>query len=143
MIDEDVSRSARVDPSAGELLVQLSEQTSRLVRDELRLAQAELKAAAKHAGMGAGLFGAAGVLALFGFGVLVATAVIALALVVPWWLAGLIVAVVLFATAGIAALVAKSQVQQVSPPVGRTAENVKQDLDEVKEAAGHGHAHRP
>lgn len=130
------------DPSAGELLVRMSEQTSRLVRDELRLAQVELKAAAKHAGMGAGLFGVAGILGLFGLGVLIATGVIALALVLPWWLAALIVAVVLFAIAGIAALVGKAQVQRASPPTERTIENVKHDVDEVKEAAGHEHAQR-
>lgn len=130
------------DPSAGELLVRLSEQTSRLVRDELRLAQVELKAAVKHAGMGAGLFGVAGILALFGLGVLIATGIIALALVLPWWLSALIVAVVLFAIAGVAALVGKGQVQQASPPTERTIESVKHDVDEVKEAAGHEHAQR-
>jgi len=35
--------SASAEPSLGQLIGQLSEQTSRLVRDELQLAQTELK----------------------------------------------------------------------------------------------------
>lgn len=141
MSTEPDLRSSPVDPSVGELLTRLSEQTSRLVRDELQLAQIELKDSVKHAGVGVGLFGSAGVLALFGLGTLIATGVIALALVLAWWLAALIVAVVLFAAAGVAALVGKKQVQQASPPTEHTMESVKRDVDEVKEAAGHGHTH--
>jgi hypothetical protein len=50
--------------SMGELMTQLSSQTSRLVRDEMRLAQKEFVESAKHAGIGAGLFSAAGIAAL-------------------------------------------------------------------------------
>lgn len=139
--ESDFGNSAG-DPSTGELLIRLSEQTSRLVRDELKLAQVELKAAAKHAGVGAGLFSVAGILALFGLGVLIATGIIALALVLAWWLSALIVAVALFAIAGIAALIGKKQVEQVSPPTERTVETVKEDIGEIKEAVGHDHAHR-
>ncbi len=120
--------------STGELLIQLSEQTSRLVRDELALAQIELKNTAKHAGIGLGLFSAAGVLALFGVGALVATAIIALALVLPLWLSALIVTVVLFVAAGVVALLGRSQVQQASPTPEQTIENVKRDVHAVQEA---------
>lgn len=131
--------STPADPSVGELMTQLSEQTSRLVRDELQLAQIELKNSAKHAGLGAGLFSVAGLLALFGLTTLIATAIIALALVLPLWLSALIVAVVLFIFAGIAALVGKKQVQQASPTPERTVTNVKRDVAEVKEARQHDH----
>lgn len=120
------------DPSVGRLLMQLSEQTSRLVRDELALAQVELKNTVKHAGVGVGLFSAAGVLALFGVGALVATAIIALALVLPWWLSALVVTVVLFLAAGVAALLGRKQVQQATPE--RSIENVKRDVNAVQEA---------
>lgn len=123
-----------VDPSVGRLLVQLSEQSSRLVRDELALAQIEIKDTVKHAGVGVGLFSAAGVLALFGVGALVATAIIALALVLPLWLSALIVTVLLFAAAGVAGLLGRKQVQQASPTPERTIENVKRDVDAVQEA---------
>jgi hypothetical protein len=124
----------RADPSISELMTQLSSQTSRLVRDELRLAQKEFSDAAKHAGIGAGLFSGAGLLAVFGVGALITAAIAALALVLPVWAAALIVAVVLFAAAGIAALISKKQLEQASPTPERTVANVKQDINEVKEA---------
>lgn len=130
------------DQSVGQLMTQLSEQTSRLVRDELQLAQIELKSAAKHAGTGAGLFSAAGVLALAGLAGLITTAIIALALVLPLWLSALIVTVVLFIAAGVAALLGKKQLQQASPTPERTVENVKRDMNEIQEARHHGNADR-
>lgn len=134
------STSASTDhATTGELITRLSQETSRLVRDEMRLAQAELTQSGKKAGMGIGLFGAGGVLAWFGFGTLIAAVVLALALAVPYWLAALIVAVVLFAVAGIAALMGKKQVQQASPKPERTVETVKADIDTVKEARNRDH----
>lgn len=123
--------------STAGLITQLSEQTTRLVRDELKLARAELMATAKQGGIGAGLFGASGLLALFGFAALIATAIIALSLVLPAWLAALIVTVLLFIAAGIAALVGKKKVEDLSPVPERTVESVKRDIHEVKE-----HTHR-
>lgn len=141
MTEFDAGRARSTEePSVGELMTRLSEQTSRLVRDELALAQIELRDTAKKAGKGAGLLSAAGVLALFGLGAAIATAIIALALVLPWWASALIVTGVLFLAAGIAALVGRREVQQVSPTPERTVENVKQDIDEVREARHHGHA---
>ncbi|MGH3508125.1 MAG: phage holin family protein [Nocardioidaceae bacterium] len=129
------------EPSVGELMTQLSEQTSRLVRDELALAKVEMTEKAKHAGIGAGLFSAAGLLALFGLGTLIATAVLALDLVLPAWLAALIVALAVLAAAGIAALVGKQRVQQATPAAPEQAiENIKQDVETVKEARHHDHA---
>lgn len=123
-----------VDPSVGQLLVRLSEQSSRLVRDELALARIELKDTVKHAGIGVGLFSAAGVLAVLGLGALVATAIIALALVLPLWASALIVTVVLFVAAGVAGLLGRNQVQQASPTPEQTIENVKRDVHAVQEA---------
>jgi uncharacterized membrane protein YqjE len=119
------------DPSLGELVGQLSEQTSRLVRDEVALAKVELQASAKHVGVGAGLFGGAGLFALLGLATLVGAGVAALALVLDVWLAALIVAVVLFAIAGISALIGKKQIGQAGAPE-RAISSVKQDIAEVK-----------
>ncbi|WP_035779884.1 phage holin family protein [Arthrobacter sp. H14] len=120
-----------------ELVTRLSEQTTRLVRDELRLAQAELKDKGKHAGVGAGLFGGAGLMAFFGGATLITTIILALALLIPAWLSALIVTVALFIIAGIAALIGKKQVKKAAPPAPEaTMENVKRDVKEVKE---HGH----
>ncbi|HEY9265971.1 MAG TPA: phage holin family protein, partial [Mycobacterium sp.] len=89
--------------SLPQLLSQLSEQTSRLVRDELKLAQKEFQKSVRHAGIGAGLISVAGLLAVLGLMTVIAAAVAALSLVLPVWAAALIVAVVLFACAGVAA----------------------------------------
>jgi hypothetical protein len=135
----DVVNGVPVRPTAerstAELVQQASEQLSRLVRDEIALAKAELAEKGKRAGIGAGLFGGAGALGLYGLGAAIATVVIALDLVLPLWLAALIVTVVLFATAGVLALVGKKQFSRAVPPEPLAAiESVKADVDEVKHA---------
>jgi uncharacterized membrane protein YqjE len=126
--------SSQSDATIGELVAKVSEQTTRLVRDEIRLAQAEMTQKGKKLGVGAGLVGGAGVVAVFGLATLIAAAVIALALAVAAWAAALIVAVVLFAIAGIAALVGKRDIAQGTPPVPAEAvRSTKQDVNAVKE----------
>ena len=121
-----------------ELVQELTTEVSTLVRKELELAQVELKEKGRRAGIGGGLFGGAGVLALYGLGALIACAILALATAVDGWLAALIVAVVLFAGAAVAALIGKGQVQQATPPAPEQAiQSVQQDIQTVKE-----HAHR-
>ena len=129
-----VQSKSPADASIGELMSQLSAQTSRLVRDEMRLAQKEFQQSVKHAGIGAGLISAAGLLAVIGLMTLVAAAVAALALVLPVWAAAVIVAVVLFIAAGIAALFSRKQAEEITPPVTESAESVKEDIKEVKDA---------
>jgi MFS family permease len=130
--------SAEPEQSTGELVSRLSQDVSRLVRDELRLAQAEVSGKAKKAGIGAGMFGAAGVLAGYGVGVLIATVILALALALPAWLAALIVGVVILVVAGIVALVGKKRVTEAAPPVPeRAVDNVKRDVDAVRHARDH------
>ena len=122
------------EPSTAELVSQLAEQSSELVREELRLARAELEQKARHAGLGAGLYGASGIIALFGVGTLVATAILSLQLALPAWLSALIVAGVLFLAAGVAALRGKKQISETAPPTPeRALESVKQDIATVKE----------
>jgi Flp pilus assembly protein TadB len=121
------------DASVGELMVQLSSQTSRLVRDELRLAQKELQQSAKHAGIGAGLFSVTGLFAAFALAAIVTAGIAALSLVLQVWAAALIVAALLLVAAGIAALIGKSQVQHAAS-TPQAVDNVKKDLQEVNEA---------
>jgi hypothetical protein len=121
--------------STGELIGQLSDQVTRLVRDEVRLAQAEVTQKAKRLGTGAGLFGGAGVVALLGVGALITAAILGLAEVMPGWLAAIIVAVVLFAVAGVLALIGKKDVDQAKPPLPtETIASVQADIDTVKKA---------
>ncbi|CAA9214720.1 MAG: Protein of unknown function DUF1469 [uncultured Blastococcus sp.] len=120
--------------STGELIGQLTEQLSTLVRNEARLAQAEVTQKAKRLGVGAGLFGGAGLVGFFGLAVLISAAVLALAEALPAWLAALIVAVVLFAVAGVLALVGKKDVAQASPPIPTQAiAGVQADVATVKQ----------
>ena len=123
------------DQSTAELVQRASDQISRLVRDEIALAKAELAEKGKHAGIGVGLFGGGGVLALYGVGALVATLIVVFDLFLPLWLAALIITVVLFAVAGVLALLGKKQVTKAVPPEPKAAiESVKADVDEVKQA---------
>jgi uncharacterized membrane protein YqjE len=127
------STHQQTDEPLGAVVHRLSEQIPELVRSEIRLAQAEMAEKGKRAGMGVGLFSAAGLLALFGLAVLVATAVIALDLVWPLWLSALVVAVALFAVAGVAALVGKKEITQATPPAPeRAIAGVKADVEAVK-----------
>jgi uncharacterized membrane protein YqjE len=123
------------DQSISELVQRASEQISTLVRDEIALAKAELAEKGKHAGIGVGLFGGGGVLALYGVGALIATLIIVLNLFLPLWLSALIMTVVLFLVAGILGLLGKKQVTKAVPPEPSAAiESVKADVDEVKAA---------
>jgi hypothetical protein len=123
----------------GELVSHLSEQVSTLVRDELALARMEMVEKGKKAGTGAGLLGGAGVFALYGVSALLLTIGAALALVMPAWVAALIVTVVLFAAAGVAALIGKKQVKQAVPPEPEAAmASGKRDVEAVKSAIREG-----
>ena len=98
-----------------DLVKQLSEQATHLVRAEVELAKAELSQKGKQAGLGAGMFGGAGLFALLGLGALTAAAIAGLATAMDTWLAALIVSVVLLTVAGIAALMGKKRVQAATP----------------------------
>jgi Putative Actinobacterial Holin-X, holin superfamily III len=117
----------------GELVGRFSDDTVRLVRDEIRLAQAEMTQKAKAAGLGAAMFGGAGICGLYGLGVLIAAAVVGLSLVVALWAATLIVAAVLFAVAGVVALAGKKEFGRVGPPLPTEAvQSTREDVDEFK-----------
>ncbi|WP_424531444.1 phage holin family protein [Sphaerisporangium viridialbum] len=122
--------------STAELIRHLSEEVSRLVRDEIRLATLELTRKGKRAGRGAGLFGGAGVVALYGGGALVATVILLIAQVLTPWIAALIVGVALLVIAAILALTGKSQVSKATPPLPKEAiQSLKADVDVLKESA--------
>ena len=117
----------------GGLVHRLSEQVPELIRSEMRLAQAELAEKGKKAGIGIGMFSAAGLLAFFGVATLIATAVLGLAVAVPAWASALIGAVVLLIAAGVVALVGKKEVAQATPPQPeRAVAGVKQDVATLK-----------
>ena len=122
-----------------ELVKQLTEQTSRLARQEVELAKTELAEKGKRAGIGAGMFGGSAVLGLYALAAVVAAAVLGLATAVTAWLAALIIAAVLGAGAGILALQGRTKVQQATPPMPEQAtESVKEDVRWAKTKAQEG-----
>jgi uncharacterized membrane protein YqjE len=124
------------DRPVGELLKQLSDQTATLVRKELDLAKAELEEKGKRAGLGAGMFGSAGLFAILALGALTACAILALATAMAAWLAALIVGVVYAGIGGVLALTGKTKLQQATPPVPEQAvQSTKEDVEWAKSRA--------
>ena len=126
-------RRTEQDKPLGELVQDLSRQTSTLIRQEMRLAQAELTEKGRHAGRCAGMFGGAGVVALYGVGALVAAAILGLATVLEPWIAAAAIGAGLLLVAGILALTGKKELDEAGPPKPEQAiESVQRDLDTVK-----------
>jgi MFS family permease len=133
---ETESRGGAREASTAELLKQLSEQTTTLVRKEVELAKVELAEKGKQAGLGAGLFGGAGALGFYALGALTAGAILALSTAVDGWLAAVIVAAVYGAVAGVLALTGKKKVTAATPPVPEEAlQSTKEDVRWVKTRA--------
>jgi len=115
------------------MVTQLSQQVSRLVREEVRLAQLEIAQKGKRAGLGVGMFGGGGLAALYGVAAVLAAIVLALARVMPAWAAALAVGAVLLAVAGGLALLGRRQIQHATPPVPeQAAGRVRADVEEIK-----------
>ena len=117
------------DAPASELVRRLAEETTELVRGELRLARAEMTQKAQQAGIAGGLFGGAGVAGLLALGTLTAALVLALATGMDAWLAALIVGVVWAIAAGVAAMLGREKAREAVPPIP------EQTIDDVKEDA--------
>lgn len=124
------------DQPVGDLVRQLTEQTSTLARKEVELAKVELAEKGKNAGIGAGMFGGAGLFGLFALAAATACAILALNIVVASWLAALIVAALYAAIAGVLALVGRTRVKRATPPIPEQAsESAKQDVRHTKTRA--------
>lgn len=131
-------RPVRDEHNVGELVTQATEQLSKLVRQEVALAKAELADKGRRAGMGGGMLGAAGAFAYAGLLAAAGTGAAALSLVVPVWAAALIVTVLLFVIAGVLAMAGRGQLRRATPPKPQRAmDSMKADVEEIK-----GRAHR-
>jgi hypothetical protein len=121
------------DRPLGELLKQLSQETTQLVHQELELAKAELAQKGKQAGMGAGMFGGAGAIGLAALGALTACFILALDTIMPAWLAALLVAVVYGVIAFVLVKQGQARIKRATPPVPtQTVETVKEDVEWAK-----------
>jgi len=123
------------DRPLGELVKQLAEETSNLVRQELDLAKAEMTEKGKRAGIGFGMFGGAGVVTLLALGALTTCLIAALDTGMALWLAALIVAIVYGAIAAVLGLVGKERLHEVSPVPEQTQRSVKEDVEWAKTRA--------
>lgn len=131
---DNMGRTRTEERPVGQLVGDASEQLTRLVRDEMRLAVAEIQRKGKRGGVATGLFGAAGVLGFYGGAALVACVILALAAVIAPWLAALLVGLAVLLVAGVVALVGKKQFGAATPPVPeQTVDSVKADVNAVKE----------
>lgn len=124
--------------SVGELIGQVLDQLSTLIRDELQLAQAQLVARGKKLGIGAGAFAVAGFFGFFGFALVLTTSILGLATVLPPWLASLIVTTVVLTIAAIAALLGKKKVDESKQHSADPVQNLKNDANLVADAAKKG-----
>jgi MFS family permease len=129
-------RTQLEDRPIAELVRQLSDQTTTLVRREIELAKAEMTAKGKQVGIGAGAFGAAGLVGLYAVGAITACLILALSTAVAGWLAALIVGIVYAAVAGVLALVGKKKTEAGAPPVPeRAISSTKEDVEWAKTRA--------
>ena len=122
--------------STGDLVKQLSEQTTTLVRKEIELAKTELSEKGKVAGQGAGMFGGAAVVGLLALGTLTALILALLDKAMEFWVAALIVTVVYAAIAAALAMTGRDRVKRGMPPAPEeTVETVKEDVQWAKNQA--------
>jgi Putative Actinobacterial Holin-X, holin superfamily III len=125
--------------STADLVKLASEQITQLVRDEVALARIEMTNKAKRMGVGAGLFGGAGIVVVYGVGALIAGLALLLALVLPNWAAALIVAGGLFLLAAILSLIGRAEVKRAGTPMPDEAiGGLKADVQALSQAVKEG-----
>ena len=115
------------------LIADLPRLLAELVKDELEQLKQEMLAKLRHAGVGVGLFVAAGLFAFFLMAVLIAAAILGLAVVLPCWAAALVVAGLLLVIVAILVGIGVAQVKQGMPPAPtETITSVKKDVNAIK-----------
>jgi uncharacterized membrane protein YqjE len=124
------------DRPIGELVKELSSQTSTLVRQEIELARAELQQKGKVAGKGAGMLGGAAIAALLALGALTAGLIVLLDREMATWVAALIVMALWAVVALVLAKAGQKSLQEATPPAPQTVETVKEDIQWAKNPTG-------
>jgi len=116
----------------GDLVKELSQQTSTLVRKEIELARAELQERGKVAGRGAGMLGGAAAAGLLAAGALSAALISLLDKEMATWVAALIVMALWAIVALALAQAGRTSMQRATPPAPQTVETVKEDVEWAK-----------
>ena len=125
--------AASSDRSIGQIFKDLTADFSTLFRSEVALLKLEVKDTVAKLGGGAAMFAAAAFLAIFGLGFLFVTIVLGLVrLGVPAWLSTLIVTIVLFAAAGVLAMMGKKKFAQVNFVPEESVRQIKTDVESIK-----------
>ena len=133
----DAPREA--DRPIGELLRELGDEISTLVRQEIALAKVEIAEKVKPAAVSVGMFGGTALFALGAFGALTTFLIALIALVLPVWAAALIVTAVYGIVAGVLAMTGKKKFQEATPLIPeQTAQTVKEDIEWAKTRAKSG-----
>lgn len=128
-------RTDRSDEPVGVLISDATQQFGQLIRDEFKLAQAEMSEKGKRFGLGGGLLGGAGLVAFLALQALVATVIAAIAVALPVWAAGLIVTGALALVAAVLALAGRNQVKRAVPLAPeQTLDTIKADVSGIKES---------
>jgi uncharacterized membrane protein YqjE len=131
----DATSDAR-DRPIGELVKDLSAQTSTLVRKEIELARAELQEKGKVAGKGVGMLAVAAVFGLLAMGALTAALIALLDKAMATWVAALIVMALWAIVAFVLAKSGQKALQSATPPAPQTVETVKEDIQWAKNPTG-------
>ena len=136
MAAEDLGSTDARDRPLGELVKDLSSQTSTLVRKEIELARVELQAKGKTAGKGAGLLAGGAVAGLLALGALTAALIAVLSQAMDTWIAALIVMVLWAIVALVLAKAGQKEIKRSTPPAPQTVETVKEDIQWAKNPTG-------
>jgi len=118
--------------SAGEIVQDVMRDVGEVVRGEIRLARAEVTEKAAKAGKAGGMLGVAALCGVMGFAALVTTGIAALALVMPLWLAALLMSVLLVCIAAAAYAGGRAKLKDINPVPERTVQTVKDDIQWAK-----------
>ncbi len=124
------------DRSLGELFSELSRQSSTLIRQEVALAKAEFKQKSSEAGKDIGMMAAGGALVYAGLLALIATIIIILANVIPWWLSALLVSLVVLGIGGLLIQRGMASLKQSGIAPEQTIESLKEDAEWAKRQVG-------
>jgi len=133
------SDGGRPDPaetSVGELIGNISDDLSRLFRQEVELAKAEIKQEASKAGKAAGMLGGAGFAGYLAVVLISFAIVFGLANVMDAGWAALIVAVVWGVIGAVLYVAGRNQLKSVDPMPRRTVDTIKEDAQWLKNPTG-------
>lgn len=134
----DPTRTREKKRSLFALIGSLPSLVAELVRSELDQLKRELLRKLKHAGIGAGLLAAAAVFAFFAAGVLTAAAILGLAVVLPAWLAALIVAALLLVIVSLLVWLGVRELKKGNLEPTETMSSVRRDIRVIKGTAKRG-----